>query len=247
MDYEIESDAAFCYVCKSAEALGHLTSHHTETAFTKTGFFKWKQALEKKKGFNKHQGSEAHKTAVLRLITAPATSHDIAVMIDDNALLRTGNNRRMFLKIVRSVQHLLCRGLALRGEWQPEKGEEDNNLLALLKFSCFGKDQPDIEEWLSKKYNKFISPLIVNEIIQLFGEETTRLVVKKIKDADCRYFSLMADETSDMSRKEQLVICIRWIDNNFVPHEDYLTIRVLDDLKAKTISDIVLDCLNIMG
>ena len=247
LDYDIESDTSFCYICKYAEALGHLTSHHTEIAFTRTGFCRWKQALEKKKGFTRHQDSEAHKTAVLRLITAPATSHDIAVLIDDSVLQQQANNRMMFIKVMRSVQLLLCRGFALRGEWQPEKGEEDNNLLALLKFSCFGKDQPDIEAWLSKKYNKFISPLVINEIIKLFGQETTRLVVKKIKDADCRYFSVMADETSDVSRKEQLVVCIRWIDNNFIPHEDYLKINVLNDLKAKTISDIILDCLKVNG
>ena len=247
LDYDIESDTVFCYICKCAEELGHLTSHHTETAFTSTGFCKWKQALEKKKGFARHQGSEAHKTAVLRLISAPATSRDLAVMIDESLLYQKANNRRMFIKIVRSVQYLLSRGMALRGEWQPEKGEEDNNLLALLKFSCYGKNQPDIEEWLSKKYNKFISPSIINEIIQLFGKETIRLVVKRIKEADCKYFSILADETSDVSKKEQLVVCIRWIDNDLLPHEDYLTIRVLEDLKAKSISDIVLNCLQING
>ena len=32
----------------------------------------------------------------------------------------------------------------------------------------------------------------------------------------------MADETADVSNKEQLVICIRWVDECFVIHEDFI-------------------------
>ena len=34
------------------------------------------------------------------------------------------------------------------------------------------------------------------------------------------WFSLLADEATDISNKEQLVIFIRWVDINFDIHED---------------------------
>ena len=34
------------------------------------------------------------------------------------------------------------------------------------------------------------------------------------------FFTIMADETADVSNRKQLVICIRWVDVCFVLHED---------------------------
>ena len=129
------------------------------------------------------------------------------------------------------------------GSWDPEKETKDSNFIDLLRFSCGGKPNIDINEWLSKKYNKFTSPTILNELIQLFGLQTTQAIINKIKNSECRYFSIMADETCDLSTQEQLVICIRWLDEELTPHEEYLAIQVMDDLKAKTISDYILDFL----
>ena len=36
------------------------------------------------------------------------------------------------------------------------------------------------------------------------------------------FFTIMADKTVDISNKEQLVVCIRWIDENFAVHEDFI-------------------------
>jgi len=36
------------------------------------------------------------------------------------------------------------------------------------------------------------------------------------------WFSLIADEATDISNKEQLVICIRWVNAEFTIHEDPL-------------------------
>ena len=38
----------------------------------------------------------------------------------------------------------------------------------------------------------------------------------------------MADETADVSNKEQLIICIRWVDDCFVIHEDFIEMHPLE-------------------
>ena len=50
-----------------------LTSSNADPAFTKNGFCNWKNALEKKKGFQKHESSDSHMEAVARYVTEPAT------------------------------------------------------------------------------------------------------------------------------------------------------------------------------
>ena len=50
-----------------------LTSPNTDTAFTKNGFSNRKNAMEKKKGFQKHESSDSHMEAAARYVTALAT------------------------------------------------------------------------------------------------------------------------------------------------------------------------------
>ena len=60
--YSVEKDTAFCfYCCKCLET--HDISERVESAYTVTGFYNWKRALESKKGFAKQQSSGLHKKA----------------------------------------------------------------------------------------------------------------------------------------------------------------------------------------
>ena len=36
------------------------------------------------------------------------------------------------------------------------------------------------------------------------------------------YHSIMVDESSGVSNKEQAVFCVRWIDENLISHEDFI-------------------------
>ena len=49
----------------------------------------------------------------------------------------------------------------------------------------------------------------------------------------------MADETADVSNKEQLVICIRWVDDDLDIHEDFIGMHPLKDTTADHIVFII--------
>ena len=49
------------------------------------------------------------------------------------------------------------------------------------------------------------------------------------------YFTLEADEVTDSSNNKQLIICLRWVDNHFDPHEEFICIRDVADTTADTI------------
>ena len=46
-------------------------------------------------------------------------------------------------------------------------------------------------------------------------------------------YSLMADEVTNSSNKEQFVVCIHWIDKDYLAHEDFLGINHVDTIEAK--------------
>ena len=47
-----------------------------------------------------------------------------------------------------------------------------------------------------------------------------RDIVNSIRVSGC--YSIMADESLDISNVEQFVICICWVDNMLEPHEDFI-------------------------
>ena len=62
-------------------------------------------------------------------------------------------------------------------------------------------------------------------------------IAKQIQNAV--FFTIMADETADVSNSEQLVVCIRWVDDSFVIHEDFISVHPLKDTGADHIVIII--------
>ena len=57
------------------------------------------------------------------------------------------------------------------------------------------------------------------------------------------FFSIMADEATDSSKNEQLVVFIRWVDNNFEAHEDFIGIHAVENIKSDTLATALKDIL----
>ena len=53
----------------------------------------------------------------------------------------------------------------------------------------------------------------------------------------------VCDECTDASNREQLAICIRWVDNQLQPHEDFIGLCQLDETNADFITRTIKDTL----
>ena len=53
----------------------------------------------------------------------------------------------------------------------------------------------------------------------------------------------MCDECTDSSNREQVVICIRWINDELEPHEDFIGLYMVDDIRANTVVAVIKDTL----
>ena len=49
----------------------------------------------------------------------------------------------------------------------------------------------------------------------------------------------MADETAEVSNKEQVVVCIRWVDSNFSVHEEFVGLRPVARTTADEIVGVI--------
>jgi len=49
----------------------------------------------------------------------------------------------------------------------------------------------------------------------------------------------MADESADVSNEEQVVICIRWIDEELFAHEDFVSLKPVAKCTSEMIVDVI--------
>ena len=89
-----------------------------------------------------------------------------------------------------------------------------------------------------------LSPEITNEIITKMGQFVLRDMLSHMKES--LFYSILADEATDISHHEQMCLSVRWIYVDLIIHEDALGLFHLTDTKACTIfsaiKDILLRC-----
>ena len=125
------------------------------------------------------------------------------VEIANAALLKTQQLRRMMLlRQLTSLKFLLRQGLAIRGHTDVQ-----GNLYQLML--CRSEDIPDLGQWIDS--GKYQSPEVTNELIELLAKNLLRKLVAEIKSVS--FYSLIGNETRDISGKEQLAISLRWVND----------------------------------
>ena len=81
--------------------------------------------------------------------------------------------------------------------------------------------------------------MILNEQISLMGLTILRGLLSDIKEA--HWFSIIADEATDVSNKEQLTLCVRWVDKELVIHEDPLELIHVPKTDSNTLTSVLKD------
>ncbi len=105
--------------------------------------------------------------------------------------------------ILSSVWFLARHGLALHGQ----NSDESSNLVQLLKLRA--QDKPKMLKWLEKSSHKHVLPENQNEMLQLMANKVLRDILELVRSSP--FITLMVDETTDKSNKEQLTIVMRWV------------------------------------
>ncbi|XP_025418958.1 uncharacterized protein LOC112689455 isoform X2 [Sipha flava] len=128
-------------------------------------------------------------------------------------------NRERLVPIIESIMFLGRQNIALRGHKDygilsselhlSETIINEGNFREILKFRILSGDKT-LESHLKNNNAKatYISPTIQNELIECIRKE---IVFKIIKDIDkSKYFSIIFDETTDVSKISQMSLSIRY-------------------------------------
>ena len=82
---------------------------------------------------------------------------------------------------------------------------------------------------------------VQNEILDIMAVLTLQKKLKTIREH--RYFSIIANEGTDVSNKEQLSFCLRSVDENLNAFEDFTGFYQLENTKSHTIVHVIKDIL----
>ncbi len=183
--------------------------------------------------------SSFHKRAVEAVITLPATTRlrDVADSLSSQAAQTKKEHRSCLLKVMASLRFLARQGLAIRGDGSGERDRNFSQLMVLLQSS-----DDTLKGFLAKKRDKYTCHAVQNELLHIMANRIVRNIVNRIKSSGS-YFSIMANETTDVSTTEQIVFVLRWVDDDLEPHEEFLGIHQTDSIDANTLVAIVKDIL----
>jgi len=78
-------------------------------------------------------------------------------------------------------------------------------------------------------------------MLQIMALRILRDVAKDIHNSV--YYTVMADETTNQSNKEQVVFVIRHVSENLVPHEEFIGLYKVPTIDANTLTKTIEDCL----
>lgn len=88
-----------------------------------------------------------------------------------------------------------------------------------------------MKKYLDTQKLQYSSPKIQNEIIEICGAIILGKIISKINQA--KFFSILADETTDISGIEQFSSCVRYVeksDKSEILREDFLKFVPVEDV-----------------
>ena len=169
------------------------------------------------------------------IVTLPKTTADIGETLSNAVRQEKYERRQVLLRIISNIRFLARQGLPLRGDGD----ESDSNFMQL--FLLRGEDNPTIVEWLKRRSDRYTSPEIQNSIIKVMGVHVLREIAREFQNTT--FYTVMADETTDCSNNEQVVVCLRYVDDAFEIEEKFIGLYSVDATDSLTLSLVIKDVL----
>ena len=94
---------------------------------------------------------------------------------------------------------------------------------------------------LEKKKEKYTVHHMQNEILKIMALYILRDIAKNIESGV--YYTIMVDEVTDAANHEQFVFCLRCVDDDLNPHEEFIGLQSVLNIAADTLVAVIRDVL----
>lgn len=191
--------------------------------------------------FRKHEESKVHRMAASRYVEAKhiqemgdSISQQLSRAYNSEVQL----NRRNLKRILELILLFGRQGIAYRGHDESATSLNRGNFLEFLHYKA--RECPELAGHLAGSVH-YTSAKIQNDMISLIGKVIQQNIVDEIKKAG--FFFIIADETMDISRLEQMSLCVRYVTTDFVINERFVGFRSTATTDGATLFALLTDTL----
>lgn len=241
LGFYVESKTARCYPCEK----------YLKKEFQ---FQNWK----KEKRLTKHSCSKKnHREAMSLWLRDKKAEREqrkvksVIDLLDENHAEIVRSNREYLKVIIETLLFTAQQNIAQRSHVESRTNLEDDsdtnrgNFLELIHLRA--KDIPWLKEKLKsqmERHRAWLSPEIQNEIINIIADFVFKEICEEILGVD--YVSVILDETSDISRIEQVAICISYVFKG-VKKETFVGFYDTKSTEGITLYQLLLEALSKLG
>lgn len=230
LEYSKNEDSVYCFPCRFFYTK---SKNNLDTNYKSVGYKNWKNAMSAK-GFPGHDRSEEHKQCSMSWMDYKKNfKNGISILsqISDQHHRLVIENRRYMKAIIISLRYLAIQGQALRGHNEKESSLNRGNFIEIM--NCIGSFDDIIKTKINGPKNaRYLHHSIQNEIIHIMSTMILNKISMEISTSV--YFAIMADETKDVSKTEQLSIVVRYYFQGEIK-ERFLGFTPLTNLDANSL------------
>lgn len=234
LEYSVELDAAFCFVCYLFKDQTSLSSHGGD-AFVNEGFRNWNMKWR----FDRHVGSvnSGHNQAQEKYELFISGKQSIRESCASNTEIYKEQYKSRLTYSLKCLRFLLRQGLACRGHDESDDSHNRGNFLELLNWLAQNFEEVNKVVLINAPKNcKMTCPTIQKKIINCCAKATTSLIMQELGDG-C--FAILADESSDVYQQEQLALCLRYVDKKGRVVERFLGIVQVENTSSLTLKSAI--------
>ena len=255
-------DGCFCIPCLLfGRKTGHRVAARLKKLFTEPYTY-WASACSRFKDHEQRSAVHIVSVLIMENFRQRMEHQQRSVTEAANKVVREGinSNRAKIKSIVKTV--VLCgqQNLALTGHRDDAKHYDDplnnpGNFQVLLNFRIDSGDKVLENHFKTCPKNAtYRSKTIQNKLLGCCGEQIIEHIINEVKEA--KFFSVLADEVSDVSSKEQMSMVLRYVDKaghireafvGFVECDQGTSGQAVCDGIKKTLRNFGLDLNNCRG
>ncbi|KAK1371933.1 zinc finger MYM-type protein 1-like [Heracleum sosnowskyi] len=203
LEYSVFKDAAFCFICYLFKAENTAGGD----AFVSEGFKAWNRIETIRDHVGKHTSSHNNAVIAMELFTKQKGSIVTALSKQTDEIMSA--YRKRLEASITAIRWLLLQGLPFRGHDESENSMNRGNFISLL--ALLSEHDPEYSKVVLKMAPgncQLTSPIVQKDIINACAKETTKAILEELNGG---FFAILADESADISDKEQMALCLRYV------------------------------------
>ena len=195
-----------------------------------------------RKEFSTHSTGKAHSEALMSWrefeVRAKSGNSD-AMQLDNMGTQQIGQNRVYVKALMEAVLFSSQQGIAFRGHNEGEDSLNPGNFKALM--TLLSRHSQVVSDRL-QQHSKSVTASFQNEIIHFLSMEVRSMIEQELHEA--QYYTVLADESKDISKIEQLSIAFRYV-HNFRTIERFVGFTQASQLNAQGLAQLKLSDLHL--